>query len=149
MPLILTEEQTMLKEAADGFLNENAPIAHLRPARQPRRRRRVARAVEGVRRDGVRRGDHPRGTRRIGPRRGRGRRVAEALGRTLTPSPFMGSGVLSAKMLTDGGSADQQAAWLPKIAAGEAILSLAVDEGAKHGRRTSPRPPNARATASS
>jgi hypothetical protein len=30
MPLILTEEQTMLKEAADGFLSENAPIAHLR-----------------------------------------------------------------------------------------------------------------------
>ena len=27
MPLILTEEQAMLKEAADGFLNENAPIA--------------------------------------------------------------------------------------------------------------------------
>jgi hypothetical protein len=33
MPLILTEEQTMLKEAADGFLNEHAPIAHLRKLR--------------------------------------------------------------------------------------------------------------------
>jgi acyl-CoA dehydrogenase len=57
--------------------------------------------------------------------------IAESLGRTLTPSPFMGSAVLSARVLTDGGSAAQQA-WLPKIAAGEAILSLAVDEGAKH-----------------
>jgi acyl-CoA dehydrogenase len=43
----------------------------------------------------------------------------------------MGSAVLSAKVLADGGSEAQQA-WLPKIAAGEAILSLAVDEGAKH-----------------
>ena len=33
MPLILTEEQTLLKEAADGFLGENAPIAHLRKLR--------------------------------------------------------------------------------------------------------------------
>jgi acyl-CoA dehydrogenase len=57
--------------------------------------------------------------------------IAESLGRTLTPSPFMGSAVLSAKVLADGGSEAQQA-WLPKIAAGEAILSLAVDEGAKH-----------------
>ena len=57
--------------------------------------------------------------------------IAESLGRTLTPSPFMGSAVLAAKVLTDGGSAAQQA-WLPRIAAGEAILSLAVDEGAKH-----------------
>ena len=36
MPLILTEEQTMLKEAADGFLNEHAPIAHLRKLRDSR-----------------------------------------------------------------------------------------------------------------
>jgi len=33
MALILTEEQTMLKDAADGFLNEHAPIAHLRQLR--------------------------------------------------------------------------------------------------------------------
>ena len=36
MPLILTEEQTMLKDAADGFLSENAPIAHLRKLRDSR-----------------------------------------------------------------------------------------------------------------
>src|SRR5690606_38164299 len=36
MPLILTEEQTMLKEAADGILNEKAPIAHLRKLRDSR-----------------------------------------------------------------------------------------------------------------
>ena len=36
MPLILTEEQTMLQDAADGFLNERAPIAHLRQLRDSR-----------------------------------------------------------------------------------------------------------------
>lgn len=133
MPLILTEEQTMLKDAADGFLNENAPIAHLRALRD-------SNDADGVSRDlwkafgemgfaGViipeAHGGSGLGAVEAGV-------MAEALGRTLTPSPFMGSGILSAKILTDGGSPAQQAAWLPKIAAGEAILSLAVDEGAKH-----------------
>ncbi|MFJ6025758.1 acyl-CoA dehydrogenase family protein [Brevundimonas sp. NPDC092305] len=132
MPLILTEEQTMLKEAADGFLNENAPIAHLRKLRDDR-------DPDGVSRDlwrafgemgfaGVvipeEHGGSGLGAVEAGV-------VAEALGRTLTPSPFLGSGVLSATALK-GGSAEQQATWLPRIAAGEAIVSLAVDEGAKH-----------------
>jgi alkylation response protein AidB-like acyl-CoA dehydrogenase len=133
MPLILTEEQTMLKEAADGFLNENAPIAHLRALRD-------GHDADGVSRDlwkafgemGFAGVIIPEEHGGIGLGAVEAGVVAEALGRTLTPSPFMGSGVLSAKILTDGGSPDQQAAWLPGIAAGEAILSLALDEGAKH-----------------
>ena len=132
MPLILTEEQAMLKEAADGFLNDKAPIAHLRRLRDER-------DPDGVSRDlwkafgemgfaGVvipeEHGGSGLGAVEAGV-------VAEALGRTLTPSPFLGSGVLSATALK-GGSAEQQAEWLPRIAAGEAIVSLAVDEGAKH-----------------
>ena len=132
MPLILTEEQTMLKAAADGFLNEQAPIAHLRKLRD-------GRDPDGVSRDlwrafgemgfaGVlipeEHGGSGLGAVEAGV-------VAEALGRTLTPSPFLGSGVLAATVLKDG-SAEQQAAWLPRIAAGEAIVALAVDEGPKH-----------------
>ena len=133
MALILTEEQTMLKDAADGFLNEHAPIAHLRQLRD-------SQDADGVSRElwkafgemgfaGViipeEHGGSGLGAVEAGV-------VAEALGRTLTPSPFMGSSVLSARVLIDGGSAEQQAAWLPRIAAGEAMLALAVDEGAKH-----------------
>ncbi len=133
MPLILTDEQTMLKEAADGFLTEQGPIAHLRSLRDTR-------DADGISRDLWRafgemglagviipeaHGGSGLGAVEAGV-------VAESLGRTLTPSPFMGSSVLSAKALIDAGSDDQQAAWLPRIAAGEAILSLAVDEGAKH-----------------
>ena len=36
MPLILTEEQTMLQDAADGFLAEHAPLDHLRKLRDDR-----------------------------------------------------------------------------------------------------------------
>ncbi len=133
MPLILTDEQTMLKEAADGFLNEHAPIAHLRKLRDDR-------DADGVSRDlwqafgemgfaGViipeEYGGSGLGAVEAGV-------VAEALGRTLTPSPFMGSSVLSAKVLLDAGSSEQQAAWLPRIASGDAIVALAIDEGAKH-----------------
>jgi acyl-CoA dehydrogenase len=132
MPLILTEEQTMLREAADGFLAENAPIAHLRQLRD-------SHDADGVSRDlwrafgemgfaGVlipeEHGGSGLGAVEAGV-------VAEALGRTLTPSPFLGSGVLAATVLK-GGSEEQQAAWLPRIAAGEAIVALAVDEGPKH-----------------
>jgi len=132
MPLILTEEQTMLQEATDGFLNENAPIAHLRKLRDDR-------DPDGVSRDLWRafgemgfagviipeaHGGSGLGAVEAGV-------IAESLGRTLTPSPFFGSGVLSARALL-GGSEAQQEAWLPRIAAGEAIVSLAVDEGAKH-----------------
>ncbi|RZJ42802.1 MAG: acyl-CoA dehydrogenase [Brevundimonas sp.] len=133
MPLILTEEQTMLKEAADGFLSENAPIAHLRKLRD-------SRDADGVSRELWKAFGEMGFAGAVVPEEHGGSGlgaveagvIAEALGRTLTPSPFMGSGVLSAKVLVDGGSVEQQAEWLPKIAAGEAILSLAVDEGAKH-----------------
>jgi alkylation response protein AidB-like acyl-CoA dehydrogenase len=132
MPLILTEEQTMLQDAADGFLNERAPIAHLRKLRD-------ARDADGVSRDLWRAFGEmgfagviiPEALGGMGLGAVEAGVIAESLGRTLTPSPYLGSSILSAKVLIDGGSQAQQA-WLPKIAAGEAILALAVDEGAKH-----------------
>ncbi len=132
MPLILTEEQTMLKEAADGFLAERAPIAQLRKLRDSRDpdgvSRELWRAFGEMGFAGVvipeAHGGSGLGAVEAGV-------MAEALGRTLTPSPFMGSSVLAATVLK-GGSDEQQASWLPRIAAGEAIVALAFDEGAKH-----------------
>jgi alkylation response protein AidB-like acyl-CoA dehydrogenase len=48
--------------------------------------------------------------------------VYEEFGRSLAPSPHLASCVLSAGVLTRAGSSEQQQAWLPKIASGEAIL---------------------------
>ncbi len=133
MPLILNDDQAMLAEAANGFLSDNAPIAHLRALRD-------GGDADGVSRDLWRafgemgfagviipeaHGGSGLGAIEAGV-------IAEALGRTLSPSPYLSTAVLAAKALIDGGSEAQQAAWLPKIAAGEAILSLAVDEGPKH-----------------
>jgi alkylation response protein AidB-like acyl-CoA dehydrogenase len=58
--------------------------------------------------------------------------VLEELGRQLTASPLLASGVAGATALVLGGSDEQKKAWLPKIAEGAAIVTLAVDEGPRH-----------------
>ena len=50
--------------------------------------------------------------------------VYEELGRALAPSPHFVSSVLSAGVLDHGGNDAQQEEWLPKIAAGKAILTV-------------------------
>ncbi|RDC59176.1 Short/branched chain specific acyl-CoA dehydrogenase, mitochondrial [Alteripontixanthobacter maritimus] len=54
--------------------------------------------------------------------------VVEELGKTLTASPIVAN-TLAAAAITMGGSDEQKSKWLPKLAAGEAIGTLAVDEG--------------------
>jgi alkylation response protein AidB-like acyl-CoA dehydrogenase len=58
--------------------------------------------------------------------------VMEEIGRTLMPSPFLGTAVLAASALSRGGSAAQKSEYLPKIADGSLLATLAIDEGAKH-----------------
>jgi alkylation response protein AidB-like acyl-CoA dehydrogenase len=53
------------------------------------------------------------------------------LGRALAPGPFVASAVAAVVALREGGSRAQQAEWLPRIAAGEAIATLALLEGAE------------------
>ena len=57
--------------------------------------------------------------------------AAEQIGAALAPSPWFVSAVLSARVLLQGGSTAQQAEWLPRIAAGEAILTPAWPEPGK------------------
>jgi alkylation response protein AidB-like acyl-CoA dehydrogenase len=51
--------------------------------------------------------------------------VYEELGRSLAPSPMFVSAVLAAGVIGRAGTPEQQAAWLPRIASGESILSVA------------------------
>ena len=133
MPLILTEEQTMLAEAAGGFLAEQGPIAHLRALRD-------SRDADGVSRDlwrafgemGLAGVIIPEAYGGSGLGAVEAGVVAEAIGRNLTPSPFLSTGLLAARALIEGGSDVQKSDWLPRFARGEAIAALAVDEGAKH-----------------
>jgi len=145
MPLILTEEQTMLQEAADGFLGEHAPIAHLRKLRDER-------DPDGVSRDLWRAFGEMGFAGVIIPEAhgGSGLGAVEAgviagsLGRTPAPSPFFGSRVLSAKGRMRGSEA-QQAEWqiVPSIDALPKGQRLAQRQGRnergsliEQGRRT-------------
>ena len=51
--------------------------------------------------------------------------VYEEFGRSLVPSPHFASSVVSTGVLLAGGSDAQKASWLPRIAAGEAIITPA------------------------
>src|SRR5205814_10728344 len=58
--------------------------------------------------------------------------ILEETGRTLTASPILSSALAGASAIILGGTDAQKEAWLPKIASGELVATLAVDEGAHH-----------------
>ncbi len=58
--------------------------------------------------------------------------VLEELGRTLTASPLISSALVAASALRLGGTNEQRARWLPGIADGSVIGTLAIDESAHH-----------------
>jgi acyl-CoA dehydrogenase len=58
--------------------------------------------------------------------------IAREMGRTLAASPFLSTAVMAATALKGGGSDSQKKHWLPKIAAGEAVVAVAIDEEARH-----------------
>ena len=133
MPLVLTEEQEMLRESARGFLDEKAPVAALRKLRDEKNTDGFDR---GLWKDMAEMGwagilvDEEHGGSDFGFV-GAGV-LAEEMGRTLTASPFLSTSILAATALKKiAGDAHKQE-FLPKIAAGEALFALAVDEGAKH-----------------
>ena len=57
--------------------------------------------------------------------------VIEELGKTLTASPLVATTIASSAIML-GGSEAQKSDWLPKIASGEVIATLAVDERPHH-----------------
>lgn len=133
MPLILTEEQSMLRDSARGFINEKAPVAHLRKMRDDRDATGFSRDLwKGFAEMGFAGLLVPENFGGSGLGAVEAGIVLEEIGRNLMPSPFLSTAVLAASALTRGGNAEQQAAYLPKIADGSLIATLAVDEGAKH-----------------
>jgi len=57
--------------------------------------------------------------------------VLAEIGRNLTPSPFLTSSVMGVTALSSG-SDELRGRWLPGVIAGDTVLAIAVDEGAKH-----------------
>ena len=58
--------------------------------------------------------------------------VLQASGRTLVASPLFSSIVLAASAILLGGNETQKSALLPRIASGDLIASLALEEGPHH-----------------
>ena len=58
--------------------------------------------------------------------------VLEETGRQLVASPLLASGLVGASALLLGGNETLSQQWLPRIAAGSAIVTMAVDEGPHH-----------------
>ncbi len=133
MALVLTDEQTMLRDNARGFLAKNAPIAHLRALRDKRDADGFSRALW---KDFVEMGWAgilvPQDYGGLGLGHVEAGVVMEELGHTLTPSPFLSTAVLAASAIARAGTDKQKENYLPKIVAGELIATLAVDEAAKH-----------------
>src|SRR6202166_3740026 len=133
MALVLSEEQSMLRDSARGLIGDKAPVSHLRQLRD-------AKDLTGFSRDLWKTfaemgfsgllvpedfGGSGLGCVEAGV-------VMEEIGRNLMPSPFLATSVLAASALSRGGSAAQKSEHLHGIADGSLLASLAIDEGAKH-----------------
>ena len=130
---VLTEEQSMLRDAARTWTQEKSPVTAFRKVRDA----------------GLPLGYDPAAfnemaemgwTGVIIPEEYGGSDfgylslglVLEETGRTLTASPILSSALAAASAIILGGSTAQKEAWLPKIASGEAVGALAIDEGPHH-----------------
>jgi len=133
MALVLTEEQSMLRDSARGLISDKAPVSHLRGLRD-------SKDTTGFSRDLWKAFAEMGFSGLLVPENFGGSGlgcveagvVMEEIGRTLMPSPFLSTAVLAASALSRGGSEAQQSAYLPKISDGSLLAALAVDEGTKH-----------------
>jgi alkylation response protein AidB-like acyl-CoA dehydrogenase len=131
--LILNEEQVMVRDNARAFLADKGPVAQLRKLRDTRDPQGFSRDLwkafaemgfcgllvpESLGGSGL-------GYVEAGV-------VMEEVGRNLTSSPFLATALLGTTALLRDGNEGRNAELLPKLAAGELLLALAVDERAKH-----------------
>jgi len=134
MPLVLTDEQAMLRDSVRSFLRENASVEHLRRLRDSNDSRGfstdVWRSFVELGFAGILLpesfGGLGLGFVEVGV-------VMEEMGRHLSATPFLSTAVLATTALVRGGSEAHKAQYLPGIARGTVIAALAVDETAKHG----------------
>jgi alkylation response protein AidB-like acyl-CoA dehydrogenase len=133
MTFILTEEQTMLKEAATAFIADRMPVSFLRGLRDNGHHTGFDRKLWQDMSDMGWAGvviDETHGGSGFGYV-GMGQ-VLEAQGRNLAPSPLLQTGLIVPTLLAKGASAAQQDGFLPDIASGAEIYALAIDETAHH-----------------
>jgi alkylation response protein AidB-like acyl-CoA dehydrogenase len=128
-----SEEQTLLQEAARGFVQDRMTTAHARAVRDSQSADGFDRAMwaemAAMGWMGVlipeEHGGSDLGYVGLGV-------ILEEMGKTLAPAPLHSTALIAASALAMGGGRAQKQAYWPKIAAGELIAALAVDEGPHH-----------------
>lgn len=130
MPLFLNDEQTMLRDSARAFVNEHAPVAHLRRLRDAKDPagfdRGLWKQFAEMGFTGILIGEQAGG---LGLGHVEAGVVLEEIGRNLSPSPFLTTAVGAVAALEGSAQAER---WYPGILAGDSVAALAIDEGPKH-----------------
>jgi acyl-CoA dehydrogenase len=133
MALVLTEEQSMLQESAREFLHKKTPVRHLRALRDQHSDTGFSADVWQEMSDmgwpamvvSESHGGLGFGYTGMGV-------VLEQTGHSLTPSPLFSSGLVCASAFMLLASDAQQATYLPAIASGVSVFSLAWDEHTRY-----------------
>ena len=133
MALVLTDDQIMIRDSAEGFFKAEAPVSELRRLRD------TADAAGFNRSTWAKMAEMgfagvlvPEAHGGSGFGYVAAGLIAEATGRNLSSSPLLSTAVLAATALVHGGTAEQQAKYLPGLAAGEWLCALAADEASRH-----------------
>lgn len=124
---LLNEEQVMIRDMAAGFLAEKAPVDALRASRDAGGGydRALTSEMAEMGWFGMLLGEESGGVDMGAEAAGL---VAEEMGRRLSASPFLSSGVMAASVLRAVSGSD----WAARVASGEAVMALAMDERVRH-----------------
>jgi len=132
MTFTFSEEQTILRDAAREFVRDRAPVTRFRKTRDDGKNGRdpeLWREMANLGWAGIivpeQYGGAGLGYVGLGL-------VLEETGRKLVASPLLSTAMIGASALMLGGSDAQKSKWLTRIASGDFITALAVDESAHH-----------------
>ena len=123
----LSEEQIALQDSVNRFLNEQVPLDRVRQFADDEDD--TGREIwDGLAELGVPALLIPEEYGGVGLKALDAAIVAESLGAHVTPAPFLSTAVLAPKALLLGGTEEQQAQYLPKIADGTLTFGAALSE---------------------
>jgi len=133
MAMVLNDDQQLLKESAKNFCRQNSPLSVLRHLRDEKDKTGFDKDIWNQMLElgwaGIAvpetYGGFNFGYGGLGI-------VLEESGRTLTSSPLISTILLGATAVNEIGSDEQKQEILPKVVAGELIISLALDENISH-----------------
>ncbi|HEY8120709.1 MAG TPA: acyl-CoA dehydrogenase family protein [Myxococcota bacterium] len=129
MDLVITEDQALIAKTAADFVREKSPVARMRALRDGGDATCFSRALwKEMAELGWVGLAFPEAHGGAGLGFAELAVVLEELGRTLAPEPFLGTVLLGGQAMLLAGSDAQRQAWLPKLCAGDALVTLAHQE---------------------